>query len=344
MPLTVLGVAWPFGRVGPDAVGGAEQVLHHLDAALVREGHRSIVIAREGSTVAGELVAVAVCEGERTDAVEAATWARFRAVIDAVLARIRVDVVHMHGVDFHEYLPGADVPALVTLHLPPAWYPPHVFALPRERTYLHCVSEAQQRRCPPGARLLPCIENGVPTEALAVRCARGGFALTLGRICPEKNFHEALDAGIRANVQVLLAGEVHPYDAHVRYFRERIVPRLDERRRYLGPIGFAHKRLLMAAADCVLVPSLAEETSSLVAMESIACGTPVIAYRSGALPDIVEDGVTGFIVDGVDGMTAAMRLTARLDAEVCRRIARDRFSVDRMTARYLERYGRLAAG
>jgi glycosyltransferase involved in cell wall biosynthesis len=338
----VLNVAWPFGLVGPDAVGGAEQVLHHLDAGLVEAGHRSVVVAREGSVVRGTLVASAVGHGERTDAVCRHAWANHRQGIERALDRFRVDVVHLHGIDFHQYLPRPGAPALATLHLPPGWYPPEVFAPSRARTFLHCVSDAQQRRCPPGAALLPVIENGVPTEALAARCARGAFALTLGRICPEKNFHVALDAARRADLPVLLAGEVHPYEAHVRYFREQIVPRLDERRRYLGPIGFAHKRLLMSAAQCVLIPTLAEETSSLVAMEALACGTPVIAFRSGALPDLIEHGVTGFLVEDEEQMAEAIGLAPRIEAEVCRRVACERFSVGRMTAEYLALYQRLA--
>lgn len=321
MPLTVLNVAWPSGHVGPDAGGGAGQILHQLDRGLVRAGHRSIVVARTGSDVAGELVA---------------------GPVSRVLDRTRVDVVHLHGHDFAEHLPPDGVPVVATLHRQPSGYPGHVFALERPRTSLVCVSASQARRCPPGTPgLVATIPHGVPTDALAVRSARGGFALAVGRICPEKNVHVALEAGARARVQVLLAGEVCP--DHASYFHEQIAPRLDERRRFLGPIGFAHKRLLMAAADCVLVPWLAEETSSLVAMESLACGTPVIAFRSGALPEIVEDGVTGFLVDDGDAMADAIRRARSIEPEICRRTARARFSGARMVGEYLDLYRRLSA-
>jgi hypothetical protein len=105
----------------------------------------------------------------------------------------------------------------------------------------------------------------------------------------------------------------------------------------------ARKRRLLAAARCLVVPSLVAETSSLVAMEALASGTPVIAFRSGALPEIVEDGRTGFLVDGVAEMADAMRRASEIDPEACRRAARERFTAERMCGEYLALYERLAA-
>src|SRR5690349_11565555 len=123
MRLTILNVAYPLAPVGPNAVGGAEQVLTHLDAALVCAGHQSLVIAREGSRTAGTLLAVPHVEGVLTD--ETQKWAQHqqRTAIERALHHWPVDLVHLHGVDFHEYLPPSGVPVLATLHLPPKWYP-----------------------------------------------------------------------------------------------------------------------------------------------------------------------------------------------------------------------------
>jgi len=341
--LTVLSVAYPFAPVGPAAVGGAEQVLGQIDAALVDSGHRSIVIARDGSSVRGELVPTAAPDGAITDARSRATWDAHRRAIEWLLATEPVDVVHMHGIDFDHYLP-ADllVPKLVTLHLPPTWYPAHVFQGARRDVHLHCVSQSQSRRCPPGTRLLPVIENGVPTGALARRTPKRGFALALGRICPEKNLHAALDAGRLAGVPVLLGGQVFAHEDHQRYFQQVLVPKLDARRRFLGPLAFARKRRLLSAARCLLLPTLAPETSSLVAMEALATGTPVIAFASGALPEIVEHGVTGFLVRTTHEMADAIAACDAIDPEVCRTVARERFSVERMVGRYVDVYHQLA--
>jgi CelD/BcsL family acetyltransferase involved in cellulose biosynthesis/glycosyltransferase involved in cell wall biosynthesis len=341
--LTILSVGFPFATVGPDAVGGSEQVLARLDAAIVASGDRSIVIAPAGSNVAGELVAIPSVAGPVTDEARRAAWERQRQAIRAVLARERVDLVHMHGIDFWAYLPSANVPVIATLHLPPAWYPPEVFQLGRPRTYLNCVSTSQRRACPPCAMLLPEIENGVPVEAGEQKRAKRRFALAMGRICPEKNLHVALDAGARAGMTVLLGGRIFPYAAHVEYFRKQIAPRLDRRRRFAGPIGGERKRRLLATARCLLVPSLAPETSSLVAMEAMACGTPVVAFPSGALTEIVEHGVTGFVVQDEREMADAIEAAGDLDPGACRHAARERFSADAMVEKYFDAYRRLAS-
>ncbi len=343
MSLTVLNVAFPFAPVGPDAVGGAEQVLSSLDQALVGAGHRSVVVACAGSSTAGTLVAVPRSHTLITDAERRRAHRRHLAAIERALRRWPIDLVHLHGLDFEAYLPPPGPPALVTLHLPPEWYPRTAFFPTRLDTFLHCVSASQRARCPPGAALLPEIANGVPVDALSARHARRGFALALGRICPEKGFHHALEAARRAGVALLLAGEVFRYGAHEAYFRREIAPRLDRQRRFIGRVGFARKRRLLSAARCVLIPSLAPETSSLVALEALACGTPVVAFPAGALPEIVEHGRTGFIVQDEAEMADAILATSRLDPADCRAVARRRFSLERMTGRYLALYQELVA-
>lgn len=344
MSLTVLSVAYPFAPVSRDTPGGAEQVLAQIDAALVRAGHRSLIVASDDSRVAGTLVPIAAPPAPFDDAQRQGTWDAQRRAIAGLLASERVDVVHLHGIDFAHYLPPpGDVPILVTLHLPPSWYPPEVFALGRPDVHLQCVSRTQQRACPPGAPLLPAIINGVPVQDLQARVRKRNLALALGRICPEKNLHEALDAGRIAGVPVLLGGQVFAYDAHERYFREKIVPRLDARRRFIGPLDFGRKRRLLSAARCLLLPTLAPETSSLVAMEALACGTPVVAFAAGALPEIVRHGETGFLVHDAGGMADAIAQCGRIDPDHCRAVARERFSAERMTREYLHAYRQLAA-
>lgn len=340
MSLTILSVAYPLAPVGPDAVGGAEQVLGQLDAALVERGHRSIVIACEGSRTAGTLIPVSLPEDDYDAVAQAEAHARYRTAIARALAQHPVDVVHLHGIDFHAYLPAPGVPVLVTLHLPPAWYPPEALRPTRPGTWIHAVSHAQHVACPPGPHLLAPIENGVAIGA--ARHAKRRFALTLGRICPEKGVHLAIEAAKAAEVPLLIAGEVFAYGAHQRYFAEEIAPRLDARRRYIGPVGLARKRRLLGAARCLLVPSLAPETSSLVAREAIACGTAVVAFANGALPETVEHGRTGFLVTDVPAMAAAIGRAGTIDPEECRRVGKERFSLEGMVRGYLAAYGRLA--
>ncbi|TNC48480.1 glycosyltransferase family 4 protein [Rubellimicrobium rubrum] len=340
MTLTVLSVSYPLAPVTADPVGGAEQVLSRLDRALVAAGHRSIVIAPEGSRVAGELRSVPAIAGPISDTEAEHVRAAVRDRIAEAMTRDRLDVIHLHGIDFHRYLPPSGPPVLVTLHLPLDWYPPDALCSARSRTHLHPVSAAQAATAPTGARIEAPIENGVEIPDLKVR--RRSFAFALGRICPEKGFDDALASAEMAHVPLLIAGTVFPYPDHQRHFHEAVEPHLGWRRRWIGAVEGRCKQQLLAAARCVLIPSKARETSSLVAMEAMAAGTPVIAYPSGALTEIVEDGRTGFLVESVNGLADAMRRIDRIDPEVCRATARARFSAQRMVARYLERYAELA--
>jgi glycosyltransferase involved in cell wall biosynthesis len=341
MSLTVLNVAYPLAPVSPDAVGGAEQVLAALDRALVAAGHRSIVIACEGSCVAGQLFAVPAAAGELDDAAKTRAQACHRAAIAAALRRFPIDVVHLHGIDFSAYVPEG-VPALVSLHLPLDWYPAAMLRPARDDLWLIPVSAAQAAAAPPGARLRAPIPNGIDLTLFAASHARRRFALLLSRIAPEKGVHLALDAAREAEMPLLIGGQVYSYRWHLDYFEHEVAPRLDAERRFLGRLGLARKRRFLGAARCLVIPSLAAETSSLVAMEALAAGTPVVAFPNGALPTVIEDGRTGFIVHDVAEMAEAMRRVGELDREACRQAAQERFSADRMIAGYFDAYRRLA--
>lgn len=345
MGLTVLSVAYPFAPVGPDAVGGSEQILNDLDRKLVSAGHVSLVVACEGSRPFGQLFPAPLPQSELRD--EASReWYRkkVQAAIDRALSSRPVDLIHMHGLNFHEYSLPPRIPTLVTLHLPIAWYPQDVWKRYDGRVVFQCVSESQRRSCPPELRGSPVVTNGVALPPTS-KVAKSNVALGMGRICPEKNLHEALEAGTLAGIRVLLGGRVFPYPEHRRYFRDKIQPllRRHTQHRFLGPLSPGRRTALLKRAKCLLHPTLAPETSSLVAMEAMAAGTPVIAYRSGALPDIVEDGVTGFLVDSAKEMAEAIREIHKIRPEACREAAERRFSGERMLQQYFELYGLLVA-
>ncbi|WP_245572914.1 glycosyltransferase [Lichenihabitans psoromatis] len=341
--LTVLSVGYPLARVSTASAGGAEQILACLDRAIVAAGHRSIVVAPEGSLISGELHPIEPPREPFDDAAKALAQRRTRVAIDTVRASGPIDVIHLHGIDFPAYLPGAGVPVLATLHLPSAWYPADALAPMRPDTWLHCVSDSQHQTCPPSGAMLPPIPNGIAVEAFAAtRHRKRGFALFLGRICPEKGVHLAIEAARRAGLRLVIAGETYPYAEHQLYAEREIRPHLGPSCRFIGPVGFTRKRRLLGAAQCLLVPSLAAETSSLVAREAAASGTPVIAFRVGAMAETVRDGQTGFLVEDVAAMAEAARQAVSLDPDLCRAVARAHFSDIVMTTSYLDLYARLA--
>jgi len=344
MTRMVLSVAYPFAAVGAGAVGGAETILTSLEGALVGRGWGSVVVARSGSVCAGRLLATAVPKGVITEEVREEVLRRHQAGIDRALATERIDVVHMHGIDFDRYRLPEGMPVLVTLHLPPSWYPEGIWALPVNYR-LVCVSGTQRAACPTGPReRLTVVENGVELPEMERLSPRRKYAVIMSRICPEKNLHAGIDAARAAGVPVVLAGEVFPYAEHLRYFREEIEPRLRDGVRFVGGGGGAEKTRLLARSRCLLLPTLAPETSSLVAMEAMAVGTPVVGYRSGAVPEVVEEGRTGFLVRDVAEMASAIGRAGEIDPEVCRRVAGERFSLERMVGGYVGLYQEMCGG
>jgi glycosyltransferase involved in cell wall biosynthesis len=344
MPLTVLNVSYSLARISGNTAGGAEQVLAIIDEALVRAGHRSVVVAPAGSHCRGLLLATPPLPSSLDEHAQQLGREEHRHAVVQALKRFQIDVVHLHGVDFLDYLPPAGIPVVVTLHLPLDWYPRELFHVGRPETYLVCVSSSQARLRPSEARMLTVIENGIPLHEFGSGRSKGNYALAMGRICPEKGFHLAMDACSRAQIPFFLAGTVFGYPAHRTYFEQSILPRLSDTQHLLGSIGGQRKRHLLAGAKCVLIPSLAMETSSLVAMEAMACGTPVVAFRSGALCELIRDGHTGFLVNSVEEMAEAMAATCSLDSRRCRTEAEQRFSAEHMSTNYLRFYEDIAKG
>jgi CelD/BcsL family acetyltransferase involved in cellulose biosynthesis len=341
MSLTVLNVAYPFARVSPDTAGGAEQVLAMLDDALAEAGHTSIVIAPEGSTCRGRLIPFLAPSVKLDEDLCSAARAEYRQIIRETVSRFSPDIIHFHGIDFDSYELNGSLPTAVTLHLPPGWYAPGVFRQNTRHNHLICVSQSQARTCPSAAHIHAVIENGIRLAQFHPAREKGNYVLALGRICPEKGFHLAMDAAARRGLKLVLAGTVFNYPSHRDYFENFIRPRLNMGHEFIGAVGGREKARLLARAKCLLIPSLAPETSSLVAMEAMASGTPVIAFRAGALNELVDDGRTGFVVSEAEGMWAAMAHVDEIDPEECRQEAERRFSSQRMTAEYLALYQRM---
>ena len=353
--LSVLSVAYPFAPVRPDTAGGAEQVLCTLDKELTMAGHRSVVIAAKGSDISGHLIETPFLPCRITSKDKARVWGYVRDILRGVFSGYgawEFDIVHMHGVDFMNYLPPEAPslpPVLITLHMWPSVYGTDMYiAGARSNTYFNAVSATQAKACNPvpGTALkpgiLPVIENG----ALLSVEGKGhpeqkdeGYALCLGRICGEKGFHIALEAAKIAGIPLVIAGEVFQYPEHESYFRKKILPELDGiRYKFVGRVGGAQKTALIRQASCLLLPSLIEETSSLSAIEALSCGTPVIGFAKGALPEIIEQGVTGFMVDSADDMGRAILKISAINRQACAAAALKRASASEMARQYTGLY------
>ena len=250
------------------------------------------------------------------------------------------DIIHCHT----DYLglPLARLvatPTLITLHGRldvPDLVP--LYAAHRE-VPLIAISDAQ-RRSLPDAGWLATVHHGVPAANYPWVGQRGSYLLFLGRISPQKRPDLAIRVARRAGIPLRIAAKIDPIDQD--YFVHHVEPLLDDPLiEFLGEVGEAEKAALLGGALALLFPIDWPEPFGLVMIEALACGTPVIARPCGSVPEVIADGVTGYIADGEDELVAAVARVHRLDRAVCRAEFDRRFSAGAMCQRYLEVFTRL---
>lgn len=346
--LRLLYVAYPLVPVSEESCGGAEQMLSLLERRTFCRGHHTVVAACAGSRVAGRLLATSV-PAAHGDCFEKLETEHVRRVLDHVRSQ-PVDLVHDKGGSFWRYGREVDVPVLATLHLPRWFYPQDAFNQPPPNLFLNFVSESQAAWFRDVENHLGVVPNGIELERFPYCEQKDGFLLWLGRVWLEKGPHLALDIAYELDLPIVLAGQVYPFPDHQEFFRREVQPRLERaggKARFVETPSFAEKLELLRRARALLLPTLCDETSSLVSMEAMACGTPVAAFRRGAIPDIVQPGVGGFVADTVEGLKEAVRRMGELSPAECRRRA-GCFSAEQMAERYEQLYemvlGRTMAG
>lgn len=350
--MRILYTAYPLLTVSEDSAGGAEQVLSTLEREISRRGVTTTVAASSGSRVAGELFATGdPCN--RADDFERRNRQHQDRIIEFVNRRAREGqrfaLVHDMSGSFWTRAAEIDVPVLATLHLPRHFYPAVFFENVAANVTFNFVSEAQVRAF--GALdgdVLAVISNGISLDGFALipgREQRNGL-LWLGRICEEKGTHLAIEIARRASIPITVAGQVYPFSYHQLYFDNEVTPRLSAMpdAKFVGPVSRQEKSRLLCEAKALLITSQVQETSSLVAMEAAASGTPVIAFCRGALAEVVRDGTTGFLVDGVEDAVGALCRIDEISSATCVRYARDHFSSEAMAAKYLQLYASLIRG
>ncbi|HYL95658.1 MAG TPA: glycosyltransferase, partial [Terriglobales bacterium] len=337
--LRILYVAYPLLPITEASAGGAEQMLRVTERQMADRGHWTVVAACDGSRSAGEPLPTGAA-AEHPDCF-AQRDSEHNARILQFLARHQrthryFHLIHDMSGTFWPQAAVLSLPVLATLHLPRSFYPPHMFENIPPNVCFNCVSESQARTFSGLPRLMGMVRNGIELERFPLQTGRKSHLLWLGRFCQEKGAHLAIQAARIAGLPLVLAGKVYPFSYHQQYFRREIAPHLQkaESVRLVEAPSTAEKTKLLSDARALLVPSLADETSSLVAMEAAACGTPVIAFRRGALPEVVRHGVTGFLVDSVEEMAQAIARARQIEPIECRRHAEHNFSAARMAEEY----------
>ena len=343
--MNILYVAYPLLPVSENSAGGAEQMLWTVERKISARGHQTGVAACSGSRIAGELVATGDTPGQ-ADAFEQRNAEHCASVVECVSRRESLghafDLIHDKSGHFWRCASALNTPVLATLHLPHHMYRGDMFDNIAPNVYFNCVSQSQAQEFRDLPRFMGVVPNGIAVERFGLQAIKGDYLLWIGRICEEKGPHLAIDVAERAGMPLTMAGVVYPFSYHQRFFAREIAPRLGGLN-YIEWPSFDAKLKLLQNARALLLTSTVNETSSLVAMEAMACGTPVVAFRRGAFPEVVADGITGFIVDDVEGMAAVVHRTSDINPEACRARVEQEFSASRMAAGYETLYERVVA-
>lgn len=328
--------------VPPRTYGGTERVVHYLTEALVRQGHEVTLYASGDSRTSAELRPI-VPEALRLSSKhhDPRAW----HVLE--LARVareaaEYDIVHFHTDFLHFPLwRHMGVPQVTTLHgrldledLKPLY---------EEFRDMPVISISDHQRAPlPMARWVGTVYHGIPASLYSFQPKSGGYlALAfLGRMSPEKGPRQAIEIARKAGIPLKMAGKVDPLDRE--YFARHIEPLLAHPLiEFVGEVDERGKNELLGGALALLFPIQWPEPFGLVMIEAMACGTPVIAFDRGAVPEVMQEGVSGYVVDSVDEALAALERVDSLDRAACRAYFEKRFSADRMAEEYVEHYRRI---
>lgn len=331
-----------FESVPPKLYGGTERVVSYLTESLVQAGHEVTLFA-SGDSLTGAQLAVGRELAIRLDdaPLKSAVAAHFAMLSDLRRRAQEFDIIHLH-IDLlpMPLLESVAARTVSTLHGRqdkkdlPAFY--------RRFPDFPLVSISDAQRKPmPWANWAGTIHHGLPQDLYAPPAnPRGDYLAFLGRASPEKRLDRAIHIARRAGMPLRIAAKVDVADRV--YFRETIRPLLDyEGIEFIGEISDADKAEFLGNARALLFPIDWPEPFGLVMIEAMACGTPVIGWRCGAVPEVLDEGVTGFIVDSVAAAAEAVARAGDLSRERIRQVFEQRFSVAAMTREYLTLYQRL---
>ena len=335
MRIAILAPVW--FPVPPVAYGGIEWVVSLLADGLVEAGHDVTLFAAGESQTEAKLAAVfqdAPSEQIGT------TGAELRHALACLERAGDFDIVNDHSGPLAAALGGAvETPVVHTVHGPLNGEAGAVYAsLARVAPSVGLISLSDNQRKPlPDLNWVATCHNALDLDAYPVHRDRGEYLLFLGRMSPDKGCHRAVEVAREAGLPLKIAGKMRePLERE--YFEEHVAPYLGDGIEYLGETSHGKKVALLQNARATLFPIEWEEPFGLVMIESLACGTPVIATRWGAVPEVIEEGRSGVIVDDYRQMIAALADADRLEPVECRLSAEERFSAERMVQDYEAAY------
>jgi glycosyltransferase involved in cell wall biosynthesis len=333
-------VAPLYESVPPKNYGGTERVVSYLTEELVHQGHEVTLFASGDSVTKARLVA-ACRRSLRLDKHCQDQMAHHFVMLEHVFRRAaEFDIVHFHVDYLHFPLSRREpIPHVTTLH--GRLDLPDLIPLYREFRHMPVISISNGQREPLAwANWQATVHHGLPANLYRFREEPGSYLAFLGRISPEKRVDRAIEIASKAGMPVKIAAKIDRVDKD--YFESVIAPLLHNSLvEFVGEIGDGEKDEFLGNAYALLFPIDWPEPFGLVMIEAIACGTPVIAYRGGAVPEIMEQGHTGFVVDGLEDAVEAVQRVRELSRKRCREVFEKRFTATRMAREYAQVFERL---
>jgi glycosyltransferase involved in cell wall biosynthesis len=338
-------VAPLYESVPPALYGGTERVVSYLTEELVELGHEVTLFASGDSQTNAKLVSACPRALWRDEGCRE-TLPHHVRLMELVFRDVsRFDVIHFHSDYLHfPLLRRHPCASVTTMH--GRMHVPDLTPLFDEFAEVPLVSISNDQRRPiPWANWQATVYHGLPNDLYTFRERPGDYLAFLGRISPEKRLDRAIAIARRAGMKLKVAARVYNED-HA-YFKQTIEPLLQESQdwvEFIGEVGGQEKDEFLGNAHALLFPIDWAEPFGLVMIEALACGTPVVAWRNGSVPEVIEDGVTGFVVNSIEEGAQAVGHIAGLSRETCRKVFEERFDACRMAADYLEVYHRLVRG
>lgn len=355
MPMKIAIVASILVPVPPVHGGGAEQIVDELARGLAKRGHQVTVFCSSGSTISGDNIersesspypTLEHIEENRKLEIE-----QFKTLIDR---QDEFDIIHFsyEPIVFRTEQYHKVINLLDSFKKPVAFTFHNITTIPETVEYYRSspslfrhtmifVSKKQSSNVP----FFPNVEviyNAIPIERFVIEEKKDNYLFFLGRITPVKGLLEAIKVAKITHLPLIIAAGMGPADRE--FYEREVEPQIDGTLiRYVGSVDFAKKIEYLKKARCLLFPILWEEPFGLVMIEALACGTPVVAFRRGSVPEIIQDGVNGFIVDNIDEMAEAVRKIEMISPAKCRDSVEKRFSVERMVDEYETLFKKIAS-
>lgn len=341
MKIAILAPLWK--KIPPDKYGGSELVVADLASALTELGHKVTTFSCDGSSVSGELVPV--IEKPMYELAGGFNWSgiqpyEFLSFFEFAKRAGKFDIVHNH-MGFHPvaFAPLLPIPMVTTLHS--SLEPDFPYLAERFKNGNFVSISNAQRSLASYLSYVATIYHGIDTSKFDPDFSGGkDYLVFIGSLTPHKGIDIAVKAALETNERLIIAGDLRP--EFQTFVDEKVMPFVDGQNiKFLGEIGPKEKNKILAGAKGFIFPVRWNEAFGLVMPESLACGTPVIAFNSGSVPEIIEDGKTGFVVKNENGMKQKIKQLGQISREFCRREAVRRFDKKIMAGNYIELYKKL---